>query len=141
LVLDHNGDGVVSADERAAYLGSKTIELLRGLTLVVNDQFVQLQLVVGDIQLSAGTGGLGTLKIILDLKGPFQASEAPFTVVFRDQNYATRTGWKEIVALAGQGLALRDSSVPSADRSRELTHYPPDAVPPQVTEARFTVLP
>lgn len=140
-VLDRNGDGVVSADERAAYLTSKTLELLSGLTLHVNDTPVPFQPVAGDVQLSAGAGGLDTLKVTLDLKAPLSPGEATSRVVFRDQNYTARTGWKEIVARPGSGVAIRDASVPSADCSRELTEYPPDTVPPQVTEARFLVLP
>jgi ABC-type nickel/cobalt efflux system permease component RcnA len=140
-VLDRNGDGIVSADERAAYLTAKTLPLLAGLTLHVNDRFVSFQPVAGDVQLSAGAGGLDTLKITLDLKAPLSPSEAPSVVVFRDQNYATRAGWKEIVARAGPGVAIRDASVPCVDCSRELTEYPPDTVPPQVTQARFLVQP
>jgi ABC-type nickel/cobalt efflux system permease component RcnA len=62
-------------------------------------------------------------------------------VLFRDGNYAERTGWKEVIALAGTGFTLRGSSVPSSDQSRELTVYPTDTIPPQDTEARFTVVP
>jgi ABC-type nickel/cobalt efflux system permease component RcnA len=139
--LDRDGDGVVSADEKAAYLAAKTPQLLAGLSLLVNDQLVPLQVQVSDLQLSAGAGGLETLKIRLDLKAALPPGDGPATVVFRDRNYATRAGWKEIVAVAGSSVTLRDASVPSADRSQELTDYPPDLVPPQVTEAYFTVLP
>ncbi len=52
-----------------------------------------------------------------------------------------RTGWKEIVVV-GDAAVLRNSSVPATDLSKELTVYPadPTIAPPQVTEARFTVV-
>jgi ABC-type nickel/cobalt efflux system permease component RcnA len=131
----------VSANERAVYLKSKTSELLSRLTLLVDDQRVALQPVAENLRLSAGAGGLETLQIILDLEAPLPPLGARRTMVFRDQNYATRAGWKEIVALGGPGVRLRDTSVPAVDRSRELTDYPPDIIPPQVSEAHFTIVP
>jgi ABC-type nickel/cobalt efflux system permease component RcnA len=62
-------------------------------------------------------------------------------IAYQDNNYAPRTGWKEILAQGGEGMALTASSVPTTDVSRELTSYPvdPSAVPLRLTEATFTM--
>jgi ABC-type nickel/cobalt efflux system permease component RcnA len=138
--LDRDGDGTVSADEQAAYLAAKTPELLAGLTLLVNDSPLPLSSATGAVRLSPGAGGLETLQIILDLHVPIASSGTGYTVQFRDRNYETRTGWKEIVAVPGDGMSVHDSSVSATDRSRELTAYPAAAIPPQDTEAYFTAV-
>ncbi len=137
--LDRDRDAKVTAAEKEAYLAEKTPELLAGLRLRLNGRAVTLREARGAVELVPGAGGLDTLRIVLDLETPLPASALPAQVGYRDGNYAARAGWKEIVAVAGPGLALRSASVPATDRSRELTAYPPDAVPPQDTEASFTV--
>jgi len=138
--LDGNRDGLVSAEEKAAYLASKGPQLRSGLVLKVNGKRAVLKQVGGDVFLTPGAGGLDTLKVVLDLHTSFRQNGAACAVVYKDTNYADRAGWKEIVAVGGRGAILRDPSVPSVDRSRALTIYPPDAIPPQETEARFTIL-
>jgi ABC-type nickel/cobalt efflux system permease component RcnA len=140
-VLDRNRDGVVDDGEKAAYLAVKIPELLAGLTLVVNDQVIPLQPAGRAAHFAPGAGGLETLKIQLDFQVPWPAAGDTYAVVFCDRTYATRAGWKEIIGVGGAGVALRDSSVPATDRSQELTVYPPEAIPPQQNEARFTVVP
>jgi ABC-type nickel/cobalt efflux system permease component RcnA len=140
-VMDRNRDGVVDDSEKAAYLAAKIPELLAGLTLVINDQVLPLQPASHAASFAPGAGGLETLKIQLDFQVALPAAGDTYTVVFRDRNYATRAGWKEIVGVSGPGVALRDSSVPTTDRSQELTVYPLEVIPPQQTEARFTVMP
>lgn len=139
--LDADRDGLISEAEKAAYLAAKGPELRTGLTLTVNGKPVPLKQTRGEVGLFPGAGGLDTLKIALDLQAPFRLTGSAATVEYRDGNYAERAGWKEIAAVGGRGATLQDSSVPSADRSRELTAYPPDAIPPQETEARFTIVP
>ena len=58
---------------------------------------------------------------------------------YADNNYPGHSGWKEIVALAPAGSLLR-SSVPTMDRSGELSNYPTDLLtsPPQDLEASLT---
>src|SRR5262245_33373353 len=130
-LLDRNRDGVISAEEKAAYLDRKTPELLAGLSLIVGEQAVPLRQATGEVRLSPGAGGLNTLQIMLDIEAALPSLTGPCQVVFRDRNYEARAGWKEIIAVAGPGVVLRNSSVPAIDRSRELTDYPPDQVPPQ----------
>ncbi|MCA1553217.1 MAG: high-affinity nickel-transporter, partial [Chloroflexi bacterium] len=58
---------------------------------------------------------------------------------YRDDNFAERLGWREIVVRA-DGAQLTRSSVPTGDRSSELTTYPDDMLssPLDVREAHAT---
>src|SRR5438034_1335136 len=91
------------------------------------------------LELPPGAGGLPTLRLEVLLTAPLP--ERPGAVEFRDRNFAGRAGWQEVVADAGEGLVLADSSVPRVDRSRALRAYPADLLqsPPQVSEARLRV--
>ena len=140
--LDANQDGVVSDAEQADYLRVMSAQLGRELTLSVNERLVTLNIVQKDVALLPGAGGLRTLRLTLDFTAdvpPF-SSNTPAHIVYKDANYPTRTGWKEIVVV-GNAAVLRDSSVPATDLSKELTVYPsdPSIAPLQVTEARFTL--
>ena len=59
-------------------------------------------------------------------------------LVYRDNNFLDRAGWKEIIAVAAAGAGILNSSVPEADRSSQLNDYPADLLnsPPQVLNAK-----
>jgi ABC-type nickel/cobalt efflux system permease component RcnA len=139
-LLDADADGVVGPGEERAYLAAAAPRLVAGLTLTVNGRAAPLRRVAAAVRLSPGAGGLDTLRIILDLEAPLPPG-GPWAVAFRDRNYEGRAGWKEVVVAGGAGAEVRQSSAPATDRSRELTAYPPDAIPPQDTEAHFTLAP
>ena len=93
-----------------------------------------------------GAGGLPTLKIGVVYKGKLPGGAgAAYVLGYRDNNFPGRAGWKEIIAVAGLGVKLLDSSVPETDRSTRLSDYPTDLLnsPPQQLEARvgFAVTP
>jgi ABC-type nickel/cobalt efflux system permease component RcnA len=140
-LLDRDGDGRVSPEEEEAYLKAKAAEILPALALTVDGTRLSLRQGGARAQLAPGAGGLETLKISFDLSAPWPAGGPGGSVNYRDGTYPTRSGWKEVVAVAGPGAALEGSSVPAADRSAELSDYPPDVIPPQVTEAHFTAKP
>jgi len=137
--LDRNRNGALDPDERDAYLGREPGELARNLALTVDGTVVTLVPRAQSLELPAGAGGLPTLRLEVFLTAPLP--EHPGALEFRDRNFAGRAGWREVVADAGEGLALADSSVPRVDRSQALRAYPADLLqsPPQVSEARFRV--
>lgn len=139
--LGNSRDGAVSTEAKNRYLAAKTAEYVSGLTLTVDGASVPLRCTGSDLRLSPGAGGLETLKITLDLAAPLAMKSETASVRYEDRNWPERSGWKEIVATDGDGAALRDSTVPRTDVSRELSLYPQDVVPPQVTEASFAVVP
>jgi nickel/cobalt exporter len=62
---------------------------------------------------------------------------------YTDRNYKEHLGWREIVVKDGQGVATKNSTVPSSAVSDELRKYPQDMLssPLDVREARFTLVP
>lgn len=139
--LDANGDHDVSASEKRAYMQSKVKQLASRLTITVNGNSLTWQVESADLKLSAQTAAAPTMRLVADLQ-----AELPKTlrkendVFYKDRNYPERTGWKEIVVQAGDGVRLLKSSAPLKDRSAELTRYPSDATaaPPQDVSAEFT---
>jgi len=126
------------------YVASRGAEFARGLSLEVNGKALALRLVSSAVIFPAGAGGLPTMKMGF----VYEAAYAPMTSTissfdrqhvslhYSDNNYPGHTGWKEIIALVSGGMLVR-SSVPTADRSAELSNYPTDLLtsPPQVLEA------
>lgn len=137
LDADHNGS--VSPAEKSAYLAARATQIASNVTLTVNGKPAALTLQGSDLRLSPGAGGLETLKITLDWTAA--TAPGPRNAAWEDRNYPSRTGWKEIVAANGNGVALQNASAFSQDRSRGLSIYPRDIVPPQDTEAHFSAVP
>jgi len=131
----------------AAYLARKAELLAPGLALQVNGQPVRLQPISQSVIFPPGAGGLPTMKlgfvyraVIVIETGNLSPGSSACEVHYRDDNFAGRAGWKEVVVTAGPGAALTGSSVPAVDRSAQLSNYPTDLLhsPPQDLEARFS---
>ncbi len=137
--LEHGQEGAVTASEQAGYLAARAAQLASGVTLAVNGTPEALALTGSSLRLSPGAGGLETLKVTLDWLAATPSGTR--TVTWEDRNYPSRTGWKEIVAVGGAGTVLQDASVSGIDRSRGLSIYPRDIIPPQDTTAHFTAVP
>jgi nickel/cobalt exporter len=137
--LGHGQDGAITPAEQATYLAARAAQLASGVTLTVNGAPAALALTGSTLRLSPGAGGLETLKVTLDWLAASPSGTR--TITWEDRNYPSRTGWKEVVAVAGNGVALQDSSVSGLDRSRGLSIYPRDIIPPQDTDAHFTAVP
>ena len=126
----------------ATYLAKKSDLLAAGLVLEVNGQPVKLQLVSDNVIFPPGAGGLPTMKLGFvyraELENP--SSGSTFAVHYRDNNFAGRAGWKEIVVTAAAGSELTASDATVADRSAQLSNYPTDLLssPPQDLAASFT---
>jgi nickel/cobalt transporter (NicO) family protein len=136
--------GLVAQDGHpsvASWAAAKAEALARGLRLEVGERGLTLSVVSHQTIFPAGAGGLPTLKLGVVYRAPLPADlDGTRELRYRDENFAERAGWKEIVARAGAGVALVTSTAPAADRSRELSDYPTDLLnsPPQDLEARVT---
>jgi ABC-type nickel/cobalt efflux system permease component RcnA len=88
-----------------------------------------------------GAAGLPTLRIEVRLSAPLAASRG--TLAVRDAGFDGLPGWQEIVADAGDGIALGSSTASALDRTDGLRTYPTDALaaPPQMREARIAFAP
>ncbi len=136
------GTAPVSPESAQAYLRGKALSLRDGLTLSVDGKPALLSVTPLTLQFRTGAGGLPTMRLAFDLAAPLAAGTA-HQITYQDNNYTERTGWKEIIAVAGAGASLQNSSVPTGDVSKELTVYPanPTLAPPQQTEATFGTTP
>ena len=122
------------------YLPGKMEALKRGLLLDVDGHPLSLQTVSTEILFPPGAGGLPTMKLGALYRASLSSGASGARVLhYRDTNFASRAGWKEVVATGGPGVTVAKSSVPERDRSHELADYPTDLLnsPPQDLEARI----
>lgn len=137
---DANGDGTFSEHEKKTFLERQSKKIASEISLSLNGKPVELKL--GEItqEFRPGAGGLSTMRLSQNFTFSLPVSASDSSVVkYRDGNYAERTGWKEIVAIATSGWKFLSSTASTEDKSKELTVYPtdPGVVPPQQTEAEF----
>ena len=123
------------------YLSSQAEAFKTNLLLTLNGQPLSLETTSQEILFSPGAGNLPTMKFGLVYRA--QVSEACAVnrceLEYRDANFSGRLGWKEVIISPGQGVTIQNSSVPSHDRSSQLSNYPTDLVnsPPQDVAAKI----
>jgi nickel/cobalt transporter (NicO) family protein len=124
----------------AEVIARKRAEVQRRLVVTVDGRPLALRS-AGAATLShpPGAGGLHTTRLELPLTA---AVPAPARVAVTDGTFPGRVGWHAVVARPGQGTAVR-SSVPSADPTDELRHYPQDALssPADIRAATLAIAP
>ncbi len=138
--LDKDGNGQVSDSEKSAFLSDEAKRLAKGLSLSVDTRSAPLKAINSQLELRPGAAGLDTLRVTTDFTVALKPA-ATHRVEYRDTNFAERTGWMEVIAVAAPGRVIRDSNAASSDRSRQLTVFPAeaDAVPPRQNSATFAI--
>ena len=137
--LDPNSSAVVR------WVASRGAEFGKGLLLEINGKAMALRTVSSGVIFPPGAGGLPTMKMGFSYEASYPpgVDRAHVTLHYSDINYQGHSGWKEIIATAVAGNLIH-SSVPSTDRSAELSNYPTDLLssPPQALDASLeAVLP
>jgi ABC-type nickel/cobalt efflux system permease component RcnA len=125
----------------APWAAAKVTALARGLRLTVGDRPLTLSPVSQETIFPPGAGNLPTLKLGVVYRALLpKDADGTLELRYRDENFAERAGWKEIIARPGPGVTLVTSSAPATDRSRELSDYPTDLLnsPPQDVEAHVS---
>src|SRR5215470_1548179 len=116
------------ADGRVSrYLRETADALKAGLVVEIDGRRLALAVRSAEVIFPPGAADLPTMKMAILMKAPLANSHgAVEDLHYRDENFAARVEWKEIV------------TVPERDRSRELGDYPTDLLdaPPQAREAR-----
>ena len=140
--IDIDRDGKVNDGEASAYTARRIAGINQGLRLTVNGAPAYLQTRDHSLSFPDGQGGLKTLRLEITFAAPLPAAEA-ITLAYQDANEPDRQGWREIVARAAAGRALKDANVPTADVSDELRAYPDDmlASPLNVRSAQLSAAP
>jgi nickel/cobalt exporter len=97
-------------------------DLRRGLKLTLDGRPAPLRLLDSKTVQRPGAGGLRTLRFAAVYETPARGTR----LTYRDTNYASRLGWREVVVRAERGARIQSASVPRTSRSAELTAYPQD---------------
>ena len=103
--LDANRDGIAESDETAGYPSAKCEAILPQLDLRMDDNPVWLNLTWSTIEFPPGVGGLATLRLTCVFSAPLSSLPELTRVAFRNDAYAERQGWREIV-VNGEGVWL-----------------------------------
>jgi len=135
-VIDVDGDGTLSAPERAAYATRTCTRLAGGLSVAIDGARVPLTTRGAAVTFPPGAAGLATMRLECEMTGGLGSSRSTRTLDVGDRNYAGRIGWREITATTDK-TTITSSSVPRVSASAELTKYPQDllASPLAVTTA------
>ena len=105
----------------------------RGLELRVDGKRAPLRVLEHRTIERPGAGGLKTLRF----DAVYETAATGSRLTFRDRNFGSRIGWKEVVVRSSDGAELRAASVPATSRSNGLRAYPQDLLrsPLDVTSA------
>ena len=108
-------------------------EAARGLELRVDGSRAPLRVLERRSVERPGAGGLKTLRF----DAVYETSATGTKLTFRDRNFGSRIGWKEVVVRSSDGAELSAASVPATSRSDDLRAYPQDLLssPLDVTSA------
>jgi ABC-type nickel/cobalt efflux system permease component RcnA len=106
-LMDKNGDGVYSEDEKQAYLLTAAPKCLANFKVTLNGQPVVLKVVSAKADVAAGVGGLSTLKMEYRFEADLPAlSGDGMQLHFSDDNFTGTPGWKEIQAVGDGGWRI-----------------------------------
>jgi ABC-type nickel/cobalt efflux system permease component RcnA len=113
--------------------------LARSLHLRVDGRRAVLRPLASRVESRPGAGGLKTLRF----DAVYDAGPGGTGIEFRDENFAGRVGWKEVVVYAERGAEVVSSSAPRRSSSNILRAYPKDLLrqPSDTTFARATLRP
>jgi ABC-type nickel/cobalt efflux system permease component RcnA len=139
--FDRNANGRPDPGEAAAYHPTQCESIRTRLDLRAGGQPAAMALQSSAIEFPPGAGGLPTLRLTCAFRAPLGLSGEPVRLEFRDNSYADRLGWREIV-VTGDGVALQgDFAMLSV--SNRLTAYPDDMLssPLDQREVAFTATP
>jgi ABC-type nickel/cobalt efflux system permease component RcnA len=141
--IDANGDGKLSAGERAAYARSQCRALSRADRIVVGGHRLSLSVSSSSYteRPSRTVRGLFIGRLSCHLRGDADLSHAA-TVSINDNWDGSGIGWHEITAV-GHGVSLKKSPVPAKSISDALRHYPNNLLssPLQVRSATIHTVP
>ena len=126
--IDTDKDGKLSQDEVTAYAERLTTQYAANLILTVNGQSVPLRAVSTNAAISAGAGDLPIFHVKWDMIADIAVSGEVNRVVFKNNNYAERAGWNEMVVNRANGTSIFDSTAYGNGLSDELVNYPQESL-------------
>ncbi len=112
----------VQANGEAVYAARVTRTIGRHLEVTLNGRRATLTPLRHVLAFPPGQAGLRTTRLEIVFAGPHLQGKS--TVVYHDNNYRGRIGWREIVVQPAHGADVLSSSAPSKSVSDELLSYP-----------------
>ena len=94
--------------------------LAKGIVLRIDGRRTRLTVVDTHVRERPGAGGLSTLLF----EAVYRADRTGSSLSYRDTNFSTRLGWREVVVTASEGARLERSTAPAASISEKLRTYP-----------------
>lgn len=140
--MDVNGDGTLDSSEQGTWREALATTLVGNLTLAVDGTLQSLLVDNAALSFPVGQGGLETMRFELRVHAANVTNANERSVSFRDNNYADRLGWSEVI-VRGAGATVSGADVPDHDMSNELHSYPADMLqrPSSVNAANFRFVP
>lgn len=132
--MDADKDGAISGAELNAYAEEITPSYVANLSLTIDGERVAISVKQTIAKFEAGAGGLETLRIVWDLSAPIDTKAAESRVAFRNENYAERLGWREIVLNRASGIEVFDSTAFGSGLTDELKAYPEETLSSPLNE-------
>lgn len=139
--MDSDRSGNVSAAEGAAWAETTCRQTADQLELELAGIRFPLEPIAVGLSFPLGQGGLVTLRLVCTYAASADLSRAT-SLVFRDQSYAGRSGWRAIV-VSGSGVTLDGAQGLTEDPTDRLSRYPPAEIssPRDQREVAITVRP
>jgi hypothetical protein len=115
-------------------------EWVSHLHLQMDGRLLPLQLQRVHSEIVPVSSGLPTLRVQLETSAQWSGGNVALS--FRDENYSSRIGWKEIVVETDPSVGIPNGNLYTLDRTHGLTVYPEDLLsfPPETVFANFRVM-
>jgi nickel/cobalt transporter (NicO) family protein len=132
--IDIDGDGVCSETELASYATAISPNFLANISVDVDGSKIAVAVASVNAELHAGAGDLSTLRVVWDLTGDLPVGAGAGHLTYRNDNYANRIGWNEIVVRPASGVTVYDSTAFGSGATEELQRYPEDSLASPLAE-------
>ncbi|MFB9369959.1 nickel transporter [Kitasatospora albolonga] len=123
---DRDHDGAVDAAEAADRAGQRCAELAGAVRADIGGREASWRVEASSLAYGPGAAGLPTARLSCELSADADLTR-PVRVAFHSGADGARPGWKEITAV-GEGVELREGSVPRRSATDGLRSYPADSV-------------
>ncbi|MEH2371551.1 nickel/cobalt transporter [Nostoc sp.] len=132
--LDTNRDRKAEPIETVQYPNQKCQEVNSHLELLINKQPLALSLIKSTVEFPPGVGGLSTLRLSCNFQAPMELVGAN-QLIFEDQFYPQRLGWREIT-VAANGVPIQGDFT-SLSISNRLRDYPTELLSSPLDQRRI----
>ncbi|MEH2292170.1 nickel/cobalt transporter [Nostoc sp.] len=132
--LDTNRDRKAEPIETVQYPNQKCQEVNSHLELLINKHPLALSLIKSTVEFPPGVGGLSTLRLSCNFQAPTELVGAN-ELIFEDQFYPQRLGWREIT-VAANGVPIQGDFT-SLSISNRLRDYPTELLSSPLNQRRI----